>query len=189
MRVINYFVLIIWIIFWLYWLISASKSKRNISSNINKFVGVRLGVFVLILILIHFSFFRRHIFNNNLNSADNSILLSAGLILLISGLLFAIWARVNLGRNWGMPMSLKKNPELVITGPYHYVRHPIYTGILAAMLGTSLVIGISWILILFVLGAYFIFSANVEEKNMTKIFPKDYPKYKQTTKMIIPFIF
>jgi protein-S-isoprenylcysteine O-methyltransferase Ste14 len=48
-----------------------------------------------------------------------------GLALFSAGLGFAIWARVRLGRNWGIPMTQKDEPELVTSGPYHLVRHPI----------------------------------------------------------------
>ena len=53
------------------------------------------------------------------------------------GLGFAIWARRALGHNWGTPMSQKYEPELVTSGPYWMVRHPIYSGILVAGLGTA----------------------------------------------------
>ena len=58
-----------------------------------------------------------------------------------SGIGLAIWARIHLGRNWGMPTSQKADPELVTTGPYRFVRHPIYTGLLVALLGTALAVG------------------------------------------------
>ena len=64
---------------------------------------------------------------------------TAGVMLCILGLQFAVWARVTLGRSWGMPMTLHANPELVTAGPYRYVRHPIYTGLSAMLIGTSLV--------------------------------------------------
>ena len=63
----------------------------------------------------------------------------AGVTLAYVGLAFAIWARVTLGRSWGMPMSLHDNPELVTSGPYRFVRHPIYTGLSAMLIGTALV--------------------------------------------------
>jgi len=63
-----------------------------------------------------------------------------GVALCALGIGLAIWARTYLGRNWGMPMSRKENPELVTSGPYAYVRHPIYTGLLIAMLGSVTVL-------------------------------------------------
>ena len=62
----------------------------------------------------------------------------AGLALCLAGFLFAIWARAYLGGNWGIPMSLRREHELVTRGPYARVRHPIYSGLLLAGLGTVL---------------------------------------------------
>jgi protein-S-isoprenylcysteine O-methyltransferase Ste14 len=100
----------------------------------------------------------------------------------------AIWARVYLGRNWGMPMSQKVDPELVTTGPYHSIRHPIYSGILLAMIGTTIAVSLYWLAAVILLGAYFLYSAIVEERNMSQLFPSSYPQYKRSTKMLVPFI-
>lgn len=110
------------------------------------------------------------------------------MILLVAGLGLAVWARIYLGRNWGMPMTRKAEPELVTRGPYRLVRHPIYSGLLLAILGTALVINVFWLIALPVLGAYFIFSATVEERLMTTAFPAAYPSYKAQTKMLVPFV-
>lgn len=114
---------------------------------------------------------------------------SVGVILVALGIGFAIWARWHLGRNWGMPMEVKEKPNLITTGPYAYVRHPIYTGVLTAVLGSLVVSGPMWSLILLVIFFYFYFSAKKEEANMGKAFPTEYPSYKERTKMFIPFIF
>ena len=107
----------------------------------------------------------------------------------LAGLALAVWARIYLGKNWGMPMSEKQNPELVTSGPYRYIRHPIYSGILLAALGSTVDISIYWLVVVIIAGGYFIYSALVEEKLMLKQFPKVYPSYMKRTKMLIPFIF
>ncbi len=112
-----------------------------------------------------------------------------GAILSFVGIAFAVWARYHLGKNWGMPMSVKDHPELVTTGPYRYVRHPIYTGVILSAIGTALVVGDWWICILALMCIYFIFSALQEEKLMAAEFPNQYPEYKKRSKMLIPFIF
>jgi len=86
-------------------------------------------------------------------------------------------------------MSTKDEPELVTTGPYRTIRHPIYTGIILGMIGTAIAVSIYWVIAVVVLGAYFIYSAVVEERNMTRLFPGIYPEYKRSTKMLIPFVF
>jgi protein-S-isoprenylcysteine O-methyltransferase Ste14 len=103
------------------------------------------------------------------------------------GLGFAVWAGVHLGRNRGMPMTLKDEPELT-SGPYGLVRHPIYTGILTAVIGTALVIDLIVLVLAVILGAYFVYSARVEEKNTIAAFPSAYPAYQARTKMPIPFV-
>ena len=88
-----------------------------------------------------------------------------------------------------MPMTQKVDPELVTAGPYKYIRHPIYSGILLAVIGSVLGSGEYWLLFFILAGLYFVYSAVVEEKLMTKQFPKVYPSYKNKTKMLIPFVF
>lgn len=87
-----------------------------------------------------------------------------------------------------MPMSRKESPELVTTGPYALVRHPIYTGIVLAMLGSALAQSLFWLAPLALGGAYFTYSARSEERLMTEQFQDQYPPYKKRTKMFVPFI-
>ncbi len=183
----NQVIISCWIIFWLYWLISAFGSKKNIGTPIRRFMGIRLSIFVLLVILFRFLNVQNYSFDNRVVSR-NDIILSVGFIIFISGLLIAIWARICLGKNWGMPMSLKQDPELVTSGPYKYIRHPIYTGILTALLGSAISSSIFWLIIFAISGTYFIYSAVQEEKIMGTQFPKVYPDYKRRTKMLIPFI-
>ena len=120
---------------------------------------------------------------------DNKVVLWLGFIVFILGLLLALWARINIGRNWGVPMSQKEKPELVTSGPYSFIRHPIYSGLLLAVIGCVLASSLYWLVLLAIQASYFIYAATVEEKIMMKEFPNIYPKYKSKTKMLIPFIF
>lgn len=111
-----------------------------------------------------------------------------GVALCLAGFLLAIWARLYLGSNWGMPMSLRQQHELVTSGPYARVRHPIYSGILLAGVGTVLALGTLW-LPLVVLGCVsFVFSARAEERMLRELFPQDYPAYQARTRMVIPYL-
>ena len=98
-----------------------------------------------------------------------------GLLLFALGLGFAIWARVHIGRNWGTPMTQKDDPELVTSGPYHLVRHPIYTGILVAGVGTAVALSWLWLIAVILAGVYFVYSATVEERYMTRAVPRRVP--------------
>jgi len=88
------------------------------------------------------------------------------LAVFVLGLALAVWARLYLGRNWGMPMSQKADPELVTTGPYRRVRHPIYSGIILAMIGTTIAVSLYWLVAVVLIGAYFTYSAITEERFM-----------------------
>lgn len=110
-------------------------------------------------------------------------------ILVAAGIGLATWARVHLGRNWGIPMTVAQEPELVTSGPYKFVRHPIYTGFILAMIGSALVSGGLGLFLAPLMCAYFVFSAFVEEKILTRHFPRQYPEYKKHSKMLVPFIF
>lgn len=112
-----------------------------------------------------------------------------GLTLFLLGLALAVWARISLGRNWGTPMSEKVDPELVTTGPYRRVRHPIYSGVILAVVGTTMAVSLFFLLPAVVGAGYFVYSAAVEERLMERLFPDTYPAYKRSTNMLIPFIF
>src|SRR5262249_50967074 len=111
-----------------------------------------------------------------------------GLAVVLMGLALAIWARIYIGRNWGMPMSEKLDPELVTTGPYSRGRHPIYSGIILATIGTAIAVSVYWLIAVALLGVYLGYSAVMEERYMTERFPDAYPAYKRSTKMIVPFL-
>jgi protein-S-isoprenylcysteine O-methyltransferase Ste14 len=86
-------------------------------------------------------------------------------------------------------MSQKDEPELVTSGPYRLVRHPIYSGILLAGVGTALALSWWWLIAVVLAGLYFTYSATVEERYLGQQFPATYPAYKHSTKMLVPFLF
>jgi len=171
-----------WAAFWLYWLLAAFSMKRGRLSW-SRELRVRAVIVVAVIVLARLGAFAGHGVNTDLWRAG------VGLVLFALGLGFAIWARVHIGRNWGTPMMRKAEPELVTSGPYHLVRHPIYSGILVAGVGTAIALGWWWLTAVVVAGVYFLYSATVEERYMTEQFPDNYPAYKRSTKMLLPFIF
>jgi len=171
-----------WVAFWVYWLAASANTKATRTHSSAGF-GIRLVLFVVILAAVRAGVFR------GLAAEHNPWLQAIGLVLFVSGLALALWARAYIGRNWGPPMAEKERPDLVTTGPYRYVRHPIYSGIIAAMIGTAIAVSVSWLAVVVVLGGYFVYSATVEERNMERLFPEAYPAYKRSTKMLIPFIY
>jgi protein-S-isoprenylcysteine O-methyltransferase Ste14 len=113
----------------------------------------------------------------------------AGVVVCAAGIGIATWARVCLGRNWGMPMTVRATPTLVRRGPYRVVRHPIYGGLLLAMIGSALAEGHGWLVAVIGSGVYFVISLQVEEADMAALFPDDYREYAGHTKRLIPFVY
>jgi protein-S-isoprenylcysteine O-methyltransferase Ste14 len=111
-----------------------------------------------------------------------------GLAVLIAGLGFAVWARVHLGRNWSGAVTVKEGHELIRTGPYGYVRHPIYTGILTGVLGTVICSGtLRAVLGLLIIAIALTRKLRSEETLMRETFPDQYPKYRDEVPALIPF--
>ncbi len=171
-----------WAAFWLYWLVAAFSVKKG-HVPWSRELRIRAVIVVVVIILVRLGVFRGHGLNTDLWRS------SIGLVLFALGLGWAIWARIHIGRNWGGPMTQKDEPELVTSGPYHLVRHPIYSGILTAGAGTALALSWLWLTAVVLAGAYFLYSATVEERYMTEQFPDAYPVYRRSTKMLVPFIF
>jgi protein-S-isoprenylcysteine O-methyltransferase Ste14 len=171
-----------WAVFWIYWLVAAFSMKKGRLAW-SREVRVRAALVVLAILLVRVGAFGRGgIHSDPLRAA-------LGLFLFALGLGFAIWARLHIGRNWGTPMSQKDEPELVTSGPYRLVRHPIYSGILLAGAGTAIALSWLWLIVVVLAGIYFVYSATVEERYLTEQFPDTYPAYRRSTKMLVPFIF
>ena len=178
-----------WVLFAAYWAVSAVGAKRTMGRPYawRWEWGLRLGVVVLVLLALRIPAVRQAVRTHHLFSLQHDAVMGVvGVVLCVLGLGLAVWARVHLGRNWGMPMSRKENPELVTTGPYAVVRHPIYTGIILAALGSTIGVTLIWALPLIFVGIYFVFSARREEQLMLEQFPGQYPAYQQRTWMLLP---
>jgi protein-S-isoprenylcysteine O-methyltransferase Ste14 len=184
MYVIDYVIYSLWAVFWLAWLAAALSAKRAAQSRMRQFVGFRVAIFVIVLLVV-----RSGVFKGHHAIVSNPVLQGIGMALFLMGLGLAVWARVNLGRNWGAPMSEKVDAELVTTGPYRYIRNPIYSGIMLAAIGTAVAVSWYWLVAVALMGAFFVYSATVEEHTMERLFPGAYPAYKSSTKKLIPFIF
>lgn len=190
-------ILACWIVLFGYWIFSAFGAKRTVRDRgLLTGVYVRIVVAVLVVVVVHFSRSKRWLRYSGAQSQaglvhdvfSSTIVRTLGVVLCVCGVALAIWARRHLGRNWGMPMSFKENPELVTTGPYVYIRNPIYSGFLLAMLGSALTAGPLWLIFFVVFSGYFLYCAKKEERIMMQEFPDTYLDYKRRTKMLIPFV-
>jgi len=182
MHAVDVVILVGWVAFSIYW-VAASVGVKAGRTTWARSAGVRVAIILIVLLLLRVQVLKGHV------ATDDPWLTGIGLAIFLLGLALAVWARVYLGRNWGTPMSKKVEPELVTTGPYRTIRHPIYSGIILAMIGTAVAISFFWLIVAVLLGAYFLYSAAMEERYMARLFPEAYPRYKQSSKMLIPFIF
>ncbi len=113
-----------------------------------------------------------------------------GAAVLIAGLLFAVWAREHLGANWSRSVTIKQDHELITTGPYAVVRHPIYTGILAGFLGTAIALSQVRGLIVFALIFLVLWlKLRMEEQWMRSQFGQTYAAYAHQTAALVPYLF
>jgi protein-S-isoprenylcysteine O-methyltransferase Ste14 len=189
----------LWAAFILGWLVLAQFNKKASGSVPwrRRAWGLRLLVMVVVLVVVSLGRHAGRHAGVGLATSIRGVLsyhpgvvgqwLGVGLMMI--GIGFAFWARAHLGRNWGIPMSLREGHELVTSGPYAYVRHPIYTGLMLATIGTALAMGLLGLVFFALAFAYFLVSARTEEKMMLAQFPDTYPPYRRRTKMLIPFVF
>lgn len=177
-----------WLVFVAIWLLAAVSTKRTVYRESRT---QRLRYWVLLVIAYVLLIYGRELpYPLNLRIIPYAApIASAAAILCVAGLVFALWARLILGRNWSGVVTLKEGHELVERGPYRFVRHPIYTGMLAMFFATALVqrhlAGFVGVLLLF---ASFWIKLGREENLMLQQFPERYAAYRQRTKRIIPFV-
>jgi protein-S-isoprenylcysteine O-methyltransferase Ste14 len=181
-------VLMVWIIVGLVWL-AASMSLKSIARA--EPWGSRL-FHILAIALAFLLLFDSHLPIPVLNRrfvSDTPAVWWIGFALTVAGAAIAIWARILLGANWSATVTVKQNHELMRTGPYAVVRHPIYSGFLLAMLGTAIAFGEVRGLIAVVLAfiAWRVKSL-IEERFMLDQFGEKYARYKREVKALIPFV-
>ncbi|MGA8574355.1 MAG: isoprenylcysteine carboxylmethyltransferase family protein [Candidatus Cybelea sp.] len=177
-----------WVAFVVFWIFEATRAKRPARGSALPNI-IRALVLIAIFVLLRISLGMHLLRNLHGPIVSSPIVAITSAVVCALGIGLAIWARVYLGPNWGLPMSLREGHELITTGPYAFVRHPIYTGILLALVGTA-VVQARWpsIVMLVFFFAYFIYAAKVEERAMREQFPAEYPAYVRRTKMLVPFV-
>jgi protein-S-isoprenylcysteine O-methyltransferase Ste14 len=187
-RIITYLIAAMWLVVVIYWFASASTAKPNVTRQPFYGLPLRVALLVLIVVALRTPQLRSWLQTAHVTLARHEPAALVGVVICALGLGLALAARIQLGRNWGMPMSQKAQPELVTSGPYAYARHPIYGGLMLGMLGSVLAESLFWALPLVLLTPYFVASALREEKLMLRQFPAEYGEYRKRTKMLIPFV-
>jgi len=188
-QIFGLIVFCIWVIFWLYWFISAWWTRSPVKRQQSSFP--RFLFFIVVVMVFWMLFFDQFAVGFLLSRIvpDGMAVGLVGILITLAGLGFAVWARIHLGKYWSYMPEIKVNHKLIRTGPYQLVRHPIYTGILFAFAGTAIVIGEVWALfaILMMLAA-FLGKIWWEEKVLLEEFGEEYVRYKEEVKALIPFV-
>jgi protein-S-isoprenylcysteine O-methyltransferase Ste14 len=177
-----------WFTFLAIWLISALTTKRAVK----RFSGPSRTVQVVLMFVAYFLLFDPQTAVGFLDwrfisRSDASTWTGIGMTL--AGLLFAVWARIFIGRNWSSAITVKQDHQLIRTGPYAIVRHPIYAGLLVAILGTAIAIDeVRGLIAVALATVSFWMKSQVEERFMTEQFGAEYASYKRDVKALVPFI-
>jgi protein-S-isoprenylcysteine O-methyltransferase Ste14 len=176
----------LWVIFCLYWVVSALRVRRTQQMEA---AGRRFGT-IAVLVVAAFLIFARRVNLGILSRRfipESETIKAASLVLVAVGVAIAIWARWHIGEYWSSRVALKEDHHLIQSGPYARVRHPIYSGMLLAMIGTGLFVG-EWRAIL---GVLLVFAAHWqkarrEEKLLASEFGPVYQDYCGRTGSLIP---
>ncbi len=187
--------LVSWAVFLLVWLGLSFFVKRDVRGGRSarayqaRVVVLAIIIFIVVTRSAHRDRSGADIFSNRYSLFVPSLtLMWVGAAFTAIGIAVAIWARLYIGRNWSPRPAIKEEHELVTGGPYAFVRHPIYSGIVLAALGTALT-GTIFGAILFMFAAVlFVTRIGKEERIMLELFPGAYPSYQSQTKRLIPFI-
>lgn len=180
---------VVWIVFLVYWRIRAVGTKTAQRTEPAGASIMRALTFLIVIVLlsiprIPLPWLYRQLWPSGIWC------FGIGAAITVGGLLFAVWARQHLGSNWSSEVTIKRGHELITTGPYALVRHPIYTGILTGFLGTAIALSqvrgvIGFVLIFLVLWA----KLRIEEEWMRSQFGETYATYSHQTAALVPYIF
>ena len=178
----------LWLALIAYWALAAQALKCGTGSRWLwwREIAVRLGFFALVVLALQVGALP----GVSLYTLDQGPAVSwLGLILCASGIVLAILARAHLDHSRQTTGLDGESSELLTTGPYALVRHPLYGGLLLAMLGSAIAQSLLWLLPLVVYGPLFFLSARREENVLLEQFSEGYAAYRRRTKMLLPFLF
>jgi protein-S-isoprenylcysteine O-methyltransferase Ste14 len=178
----------LWVGFFVLWMLWALRTKRTqnregILSRLSYTIFVVAAYYLIFRYDVSASWLMTRIFPGHSWTAILGVAITA------IGLGFAVWARAYLGGNWSSMVTVKVGHQLIRTGPYRWVRHPIYLGIIVGSFGTALAINeLRGLVAVIVLYISFTIKRNIEEHTMAKVFGAEYQEYRQHTGAIFPGI-
>ncbi len=175
-----------WGVLGLYWLVTAVGTKKTAVNENTGLRVFRMAILALMLVLLMTDWLRVGPLAWRIVPRHAGVVW-LGAALTGVGLMLAIWARWYLGRNWSDKVVLKVDHELIRSGPYRYLRHPIYSGVLLAVAGTTLTVG-EWrgVAALVLLGTNYYVKATKEEKILAANFGQAFAEHKRTTGFFLP---
>ena len=178
-----------WIALIVVWVVGALRTKRTIQSQSSASQLLYTAILIAGVYLIFAKQSGIPWLDHQLYPVTVPIAL-VGLLAVLMGVAFSVWARLMLGGNWSNRVTVKENHTLVRTGPYRIVRHPIYSGILLGMLGSALQRGgIRCFVGVLICGFSFWLKTRAEERFMVQSFGEQYLQYRHRVKALAPFIF
>jgi protein-S-isoprenylcysteine O-methyltransferase Ste14 len=176
----------LWAIFVLYWLVSALRVKQAQRTESPGARFATVGVLGVAVILIFSRRLNLGVLSQRFVS-PSQFLESAAVAMVAAGVALAIWARRHIGEFWSARVTLKEDHQLILSGPYARVRHPIYSGLLLAMVGTALFVG-EWralVGVALVFVAHWL-KARREEALLAGQFGSAYEEYRKRTGSLLP---
>jgi protein-S-isoprenylcysteine O-methyltransferase Ste14 len=180
---------LLWLVLVVVWVVSALRTKRTVQRQSSASQLLYTAILLVGVCMIYAKQSGIPWLDRQLFSVTVPIVL-AGLLVVLIGVAFSIWARLILGSNWSNRVTVKENHTLVRTGPYRIVRHPIYSGILLGMLGSALQRGeIRCFAGVLICGLSFWLKTRAEERFMVQSFGEQYLQYRHRVKALAPFIF
>jgi len=174
-----------WVLFSVYWEVAArnAAAARSSESPASRGLHVFLTNVALLLEVMPIHGLGRFL-------PASSLIMATGLAVEAMGLFLAIWARRHLGRNWSGEITIKVEHQLIRSGPYRLLRHPIYTGLLAMYTGTALVTGERLAMLGLTMAAFAYWrKIRLEEANLSVAFGGDYEAYRRETWALVPGLF
>jgi len=185
---VNHVISLLWLAIFVLWAVTGITSKQTVQSRSEG--PSRIAVWI---VWLAWWLLLTHGFGMEILSVrfvpKTTIASYAGLAITVAGLALSVWARIQIGRNWSGLIQVKEGHQLMHTGSYAIVRHPIYSGFMLATLGTAIAFGeISGLLAFVMILAAWGYKSRLEETAMIEHFGAEYESYRRKVKRLIPFI-
>lgn len=182
---------ILWMILIVYWVISgfSVKKVKKTESIFKNFFFYWMPLMIAVLLLGPGEWFGKSWLRENFIAHTNTVGIT-GLLLCAAGVAICCRARYILGKNWSLSVQQKENHELITSGIYRTIRHPIYTGLLLLFVGNGIIVGDNRAIIaVCIVLISFLFKIRKEENTLTELFGDNYTNYKKSTYALIPFLY